>query len=224
MSKFLLVGTRHAMSSEVHSEALMTTEQMNLFGTRVGSRITDDSLLLVEGVWRDTLLERGAPEYRYELGTFARVLGTSKPSLGFFDPREKDAKYHLAMYRRWAECFDRLFRLSDRPVNVGETLDLIRAQTYQIEMLGRPSRADLDVARAIDKANRDFNRSYIQAMKRYASRHDFVVLVSGAAHSIAISLHTGWPLELLFGPESGEFVYQGYVGTQVCPALILKAL
>ena len=234
MTEFILAAIAHQPSSVNTKKALVSAECEARFESKILPRLTNRSAVFVEGHYRPYLIEPEFKEYSLCLtqlgGRFAEILKGIRPALGCFDPRwSGDYQKSLKIWnleQAWlSSCvkivdFNSLYSLS----SFEELLERIRTGDFAIPMRRAPDPKEIEVARRVYGLNRRFNRSFIDAMRRYAPWYDTCVLVAGFSHCLSVALHTGWELVNLKGEnrEALEDMFIGYVGGEIMPRLLAE--
>lgn len=234
MSKYLLVAVRHELKPLPLSDhgQVMSVACATRFIAEVAPLITDQSLVLSEGLNFASVLSPAHREYEYEKSwIFNGLLDTASPTLGGCDFRQRDWNKVNANYTQWMAMVRRLsVHIPGGVFNAQSVLQMIEAirsktEGVAVELTAQPSKDEIEVAKWMDITNRKFDRVYLEAMQKRGRRHDLCVFVGGASHVISMALKSGYPVVDLTtaaadAAESWQ-ILTGHLGDYVWPKLYL---
>jgi hypothetical protein len=197
MPEHLIVGIEHG---SYVNDSFLSERCAARFVAEVRPLITDRTLLLIEGFASEQLvtstskLRDGLNRRIYDvlIDQDANWLGSVRPTFGGYDNRMKTAVQKERRYsdiERWVTVSHQIFE-SDLPtgdLSWEDILALLREGPCEARLARAPTSEERQLASWVWSAGRKFDRAYIAAMRKYASRFEKVIFVGGAVHALSSS-------------------------------------
>ena len=216
MTEYLIVAVSHELVPHNISDRLLSPGCLTRFKSEVAPRITNDSLILLEGFDSRGIVRPNHQAYRMALRDFGDALGDKTPALMAVDPRgtvsieKSDAMG--AMYDVWEMVARHLIQTDweRKPSTFTEALEWLEQEPPPAKLARRATRDEIELARRVRTQHRKFDFRYVDAMRRYGSQFDFCVFVGGTIHALALAKKTGFPA--IYLGDEGEIgeIYLAY--------------
>src|SRR3989344_2461083 len=178
MTDYLIVAVSHELTDDI-SDRLLSPECLARFKSEIAPRITNNSLILLEGFNSRGIVGPDHHGYRMALRDFGDALGTTTPALIAVDPRDTASVTRsgaiAAKYDVWGLLARRLIQTdwSRKPSTLAEALAWLRREPPPARLAQRPSREVVELARWVRTQHHKFDFRYIDAMRRYGPQFDF---------------------------------------------------
>lgn len=229
MTKYLIVAINHG---DTNDGRILSEGCRARFKEQIAPIVTDRSLILMEGFYRNEMIRPAHSRYQAAKNHFGTALKNVNPTFAGFDTRQRNIVSEEQLSRLEAridswEMFCRrnfLANWSTLPSTPQEAENFIRS-VPELPLLRRtPTHEEVDLAKWINATNRRFDREYIQAMRQHGPRHDLCVVVTGSVHAISIGFKTKNPIIYLIDDEPGNVreMYFAYLADYVWPSIVIE--
>lgn len=230
MTRFILAAVSHHVS-EGFGDQLMCRESAELFAEKCEPLITDASFLLGEGYDARGLIRPSDALYDRLYSDIFGLAGSAHPTLGCFDFRQREARTVAGYFGvaeredRWQSAIGEIIDTNwrDFPDSFEETVRRVKSPPA-ISFKRSPTREEKNRAREVGAQARKFDRTYLDAMRKYGRQFDVCMFIGGSSHVVAMSLQRPeYEIMDCVPPREIRDVYFAYLSTYVWTRHVMNA-
>lgn len=229
MTEFIMIGVMHEVAPDMTTGiGLMDAPAEEQFRLRVASKITDQSVVFLEGRNLTQLLRPNMPGYAKMFASLNRVLVEARPALGGADPRwdvhPQKSRRRKQVMLDWLAYVQRTFHFPHFPSSMEEAEEMVRANEFEIARILPAEPDEQEWARHIYMSMRRFNRSHVEWLRKVEDRFDTCVVVTGLVHAMSLSVLTSHRLENLLDERHHlvNDIYANYAAVMHLPQVLLE--
>ncbi len=225
MTEYLLAAVSH----DPATGQLFSRGSLLMFNELVAPRITNNSLILCEGMNHKILVRGGHPMYARLNDEVLRLPESVRPTLGGFDFRQKGSleanMANLARYDGWEDTLRELIDTdrSLRPETLRDVMCVLETTPPAATLKRKPTPKEAELASWVGGQSRKLDRVYLEAMQKYGRKFDHCIFVAGAIHIISVHLKTGYQMADLVLPGDVPATLYGYLADHKWARLISEA-